>query len=330
MSRTDAPQVTPELPNRNANLSIVLPVYNEVENIPILFEELQTVFATSLPDRYTPYEVIWVEDGSDDGTARLIDELAAEHSFVRAIHLRRNWGQSAALAAGFDTAIGGVVVPMDADLQNDPADIPALLEQLEEGYDCVSGYRKDRNDPLSKRIPSRIQTTLAKLTGPDINDFGCTLKAYRKEALADIDLYGEGHRYIPAKLYDKGYSITELEVNHRPRERGESRYGMGRLVRGFSDLVFNYVWNQYSTRPFHLFGGVGLAILGVGMLLGTALVGLRLLVGMPLLEHLPALLLSVSMVLFGSIVTMFGTVVAFLTKIYYQDKTEYRIERVIE
>lgn len=330
MSRTDTPHAATDLPESDVNLSVVLPVYNEVENIPVLFSELQETFATAIPERYKPYEVIWVEDGSDDGTAGLIDELAANHSFVTAIHLRRNWGQSAALAAGFDTATGDVVVPMDADLQNDPADIPALLEKLEDGYDCVSGYRKDRNDPLSKRIPSRIQTTMAKWTGPDINDFGCTLKAYRKDALDDIDLYGEGHRYIPAKLYDKGYSIGELEVNHRPRERGESRYGMGRLVRGFSDLIFNYVWNQYSTRPFHLFGGVGLAILGLGMLLGTALVGLRLFVGMPLMAHLPALLLSVSMVLFGLIVVMFGTVVAFLTKIYYQDKTEYRIDRVIK
>lgn len=311
-------------------LSVVLPVYNEVENIPILFEELQQTLDNDIPDSHTPYEIIWVEDGSDDGTSRLIDELAADHSFVTAIHLGRNWGQSAALAAGFDIAAGDVVVPMDADLQNDPADIPALLAKLDEGYDCVSGYRKDRNDPLSKRIPSRIQTTLAKLTGPDINDFGCTLKAYRADALKNIDLYGEGHRYIPAKLYDNGYSITELEVNHRPRERGESRYGVGRLVRGFSDLVFNYLWNQYSTRPFHLFGGVGLAILGVGMLLGVGLVGLRLFAGMPLLEHLPALLLSVSMVLFGLVVVMFGTVVGFLTKIYYQDKTEYRIDRVVK
>ena len=328
MSRTDTPATDVALPQEETRLSIVLPVYNEVENIPILFDQLNGTLRNDISELYKPYEIIWVEDGSDDGTSQLIDGLAAEHSFVTAIHLGRNWGQSAALAAGFDLASGDVVVPMDADLQNDPADIPELLATLEQGYDCVSGYRKDRNDPLSKRIPSRIQTTLAKLTGPDINDFGCTLKAYRADALADIDLYGEGHRYIPAKLYDKGYSITEVAVNHRPRERGESRYGMGRLVRGFSDLVFNYLWNQYSTRPFHLFGGAGLAILGAGMLLGVVLVGLRLVAGMPLMQHLPALLLSVSMVLFGLIVVMFGTVVAFLTKIYYQDKTEYRISRV--
>lgn len=318
------------MPSTDIQLSVVLPVYNEVENIPVLFEELHHTLTDEIPDEYRPFEIIWVEDGSDDGTADLIDEMAHEYDHTRAIHLRRNWGQSSALAAGFDTAIGAVILPMDADLQNDPADIPALLETLEQGYDCVSGYRKDRNDPLSKRIPSRIQTTLAKWTGPDINDFGCTMKAYRADALADIELYGEGHRYIPAKLYDKGYSITEVELNHRPRENGESRYGVGRLVRGFSDLVFNLLWNRYSTRPFHLFGGVGLTILGIGLLLGTGLVGLRLFAGWSLIQHLPALLLSVSMTLFGLIVVMFGTVIGFLTKIYYRDEHEYRIKRVEE
>lgn len=318
------------MPPTDVQLSVVLPVYNEIENIPVLFEELHHTLTADIPDYYRPFEIIWVEDGSDDGTADLIDEMAHEYDHTRAIHLRRNWGQSSALAAGFDTANGEVIVPMDADLQNDPTDIPALLEELERGYDCVSGYRKDRNDPLSKRIPSRIQTTLAKWTGPDINDFGCTMKAYRADALADIDLYGEGHRYIPAKLYDKGYSITEVEVNHRPRTNGESRYGVGRLVRGFSDLVFNLLWNRYSTRPFHLFGGVGLTILGIGLLLGTGLVGLRLFAGWSLIQHLPALLLAVSMTLFGLIVVMFGTVIGFLTKIYYRDEHEYRIKRVEE
>jgi glycosyltransferase involved in cell wall biosynthesis len=330
MSRTENPNVDVGLPATDVQLSIVLPVYNEVENIPILFEELRHTLRNDIQDSHSPYEVIWVEDGSDDGTARSIDELAAEHSFVTAIHLRRNWGQSAALASGFDTAAGNVVVPMDADLQNDPADIPVLLEKLDEGYDCVSGYRKERDDPLSKRIPSRIQTTLAKWTGPDINDFGCTLKAYRNDALEDIDLYGEGHRYIPAKLYDKGYSITEVEVNHRPRERGESRYGVGRLVRGFSDLVFHYLWNEYSTRPFHLFGGLGFLILSFGVLIGGVLVGQRFLLGVSLMQHLPALLLSVAMVLFGLVVLMFGTVIEFLTKLYYRDEQEYRIDRVVK
>lgn len=311
-------------------VSVVLPVYNEVENIPILFDELTAVFQSPEMDGYREYEVIFVEDGSDDGTGELIDNYAAEHPHVQSIHLARNWGQSAALAAGFDVSRGEIIVPMDADLQNDPQDIPALIRRIEVGYDCVSGYRKDRNDPVTKTIPSGIQTRLAKLTGPDINDFGCTLTAYRAEALEGISLYGEEHRYIPAQLYDRGYSITEVEVNHRPREHGESRYGFGRLLRGFSDLIFHLLWNRYSTRPFHLFGGGGFVIFMLGMLLGSWFVVAKYALGQPLGPNLPQLLLAVGMVLFGALMVVFGVVIQFLTRMYYDDRPEYRVERVVD
>lgn len=314
----------------DVRLSVVVPVYNERDNLPTLLDEIDRTLLDEHLSRHRPYEVIFVEDESTDGTAEWVDDAADASGNVRAIHLKRAFGQSAALAAGFDAAHGDVIVPMDGDLQNDPGDIPRLLDKLEEGYDCVSGRRADRDDPLSKTIPSAIQTRLAKLTGPDINDFGCTLKAYRAEALEDIDLYGEGHRYIPAKLHDKGYRITEIDVNHRPRTHGESRYGVARLVRGFVDLVFHLFWVRYSTRPFHLFGGGGFLIMASGGGLGAYLVVANWLTPSDLLPHMPELLLSVGAVLFGLHVMMFGVILEFLTKIYYADETEYRVDYIVE
>lgn len=307
-------------------VSVVIPVYNERANLPQLFEELETVFA----ELGREYELLFVEDGSTDGTSAWIDKRASDHEHVKAIHLKRSWGQSAALAAGFDHASGEIVIAMDADLQNDAHDIPNLLEKLEEGYDCVSGRRVDRHDPLSKTIPSAIQTRLAKFTGPDINDFGCTLKAYRREALECIDLRGETHRYIPAQLYDNGYSVTEINVNHRPRKHGESRYGLGRLLRGFSDLLFHLIWVRYSSRMFHLFGGGGLVILGSGFGLGLFLLVLNYIDETSLMAQLPSLILSVGMVLFGLITVMFGVTLEFMTKMYYREESEYRIAEIVE
>lgn len=307
-------------------LSVVIPVYNEAENIPILFEELRETAMQDGMAEWLPAEIIWVEDGSDDGTGNLIDDLAREHDGVRAIHLRRSWGQSAALAAGIDAARGDVVVPMDGDLQNDPADIPRLLAKLEEGYDCVSGRRCDRDDPWHKTIPSAIQTALAKYTGPDINDFGCTLKAYRAEALEALDLRGETHRYLPAQLYDKGYSITEIGVNHRPREHGDSRYGVGRLVRGFVDLIFHWFWVRYSTRPLHLLGGAGFAAIGTGGLIGLVSVIQKYAFGVSLAPRTPRLVLVALLIIFGLQLLVFGFLAEMLTKLHYREDSEYRIE----
>lgn len=311
-------------------VSVVVPVYNERENLPKLLNEIDNVFLDDSMSSYRPYEILFVEDESTDGTADWIDHCASANDNIRSIHLKRSWGQSAALAAGFDAARGDLIVPMDGDGQNDPRDIPALLEKLEEGYDCVSGNRADRHDPVTKTIPSAIQTRLAKATGPGINDFGCTLKAYRREAIEDIDLYGEGHRYIPAKLHDKGYSITEIDVNHRERKHGESRYGVGRLIRGFSDLVFHWFWVGFSSRPFHLFGGGGFLTLALGGVLGFYLIVQNYIGDVVLIKHLPELLLSVGMVLFGLLLVVFGVVLEFLTKIYYRDEPEYRIERIAD
>lgn len=310
-----------------ASVSIVIPVYNEARNVVTLTYELNEVIDRAPYD----YEIVWVDDGSTDDTPKRIDENAAAFRSHRALHLQRNFGQSAALAAGFDYSTGEIVVPMDGDGQNDPADVPHLVELcLADRWDCVSGNRCDRQDPLAKRLPSKLQTWLAKFTGPDIHDFGCTLKAYRREALESIDLYGEGHRYIPAKLYDRGFSVTEANVNHRPRENGSSHYGLGRLVRGFADLVFAAFWNRFSDRPFHLFGGAGFAIAGLGALVGLWIVGSFYLGDATLLGNLAKLLLSVGMVLFGSLLVIFGVLVEFMTKLYYRDEQPYRVETVVD
>lgn len=311
--------------------SVVLPTYNEVENLGPLVEELFETFERVEMAAYRPFEVWVVDGGSDDGTRELIQQLQATNEEVKGLFLRRKFGQSPALAAGFDQAEGRFIVPMDADLQNDPADIPALLQKLErDNLDCVSGWRRDRNDPWHKTIPSRLQTHLAKLTGPDINDFGCTLKAYRREAINDVQVYGEGHRYIPAKLHKLGYSIGELEVNHRARKHGESRYGAGRLVRGFVDLLFHAFWVRYSSRPLHIFGAVGFLCMVLGGSIGAVSVVQRYLFGVALGPRTPRLILVVLLVTFGLQVLVFGVLAEILVKLYYSDKREYRLEREVE
>jgi glycosyltransferase involved in cell wall biosynthesis len=308
--------------------SIVLPAYNESGNLRPLIEELIGVVESEAMSLFGPGEIVVVDDGSTDRTPERLRELAAEYEQFRAVFLRRNFGQSAALCAGFDVAEGEFVVTLDADGQNNPADIPSLLTELLEGYDCVSGWRKDRQDPLSKRIPSTVQTHLAMWTGPEIHDFGCTLKAYRGEAIDEIQLRGENHRYIPAKLYDRGYRITELEVDHRARDHGSTKYGAGRLLRGFVDLCFHIFWNKYSARPIHLLGGIGMGMLTVGGLIGTHAVAIKYLAGTSLTQKLPRLILTVALILFGVQLLMFGVLAEMLTTLLYRDERPYRIERI--
>jgi len=308
--------------------SIVLPAYNEAKNLPPLLDSIAEMFDES--PAYSPYEIVVVDDGSQDDTADVIRSYAAADDRVRGVLMRDNFGQSAALAAGFDAARGEFVVPMDADGQNDPADVPRLLDKLiDEDLDCVSGWRRDRDDPLSKRVPSRIQTSLAKRTGPDINDFGCTLTAYRGEALDEIDLHGEGHRYIPAKLHKLGFDIDELEVSHHERSHGESHYGPGRLVRGFVDLLFQWFWCRYSARPLHLIGGAGILCMVLGTGLGAISLVQKYGLGQALSPSLPRLILTVGLVVVGLQLLVFGVLAELLAKLYYRDEDEYRVERTV-
>lgn len=309
-------------------VSVVIPVYNEASNIDLLTDEIESVLSWW----YLDAEVIWVDDGSTDDSGEFIDTNAAMYNHHRAVHLRSNRGQSAALAAGFDNATGEIVVPMDGDGQNDPEDIPRVVEQLIDGsYDCVSGVRSERNDPLAKRIPSRIQTELTRRMAPDAgSDMGCTLKAYRADALENVQLRGEHHRYIPAQLASRGYRLDEIEVNHRERAHGNTKYGVGRLLRGFLDGVYHLLMTRYGARPIHLFGSIGLLLLVVGGLLGSHMLIERLVFQNPISQHMPRLLAIVGMVVMGTLMFMLGVMAELLTRLRYQSERPYRIDRVVE
>jgi glycosyltransferase involved in cell wall biosynthesis len=314
---------------RTPQISIVLPVYNETGNIRPLFEELTDTVNSEALRRYQPAEIIFVDDGSTDGSRAVLQDVAQTHDCVRSILLERNFGQSAALVAGIDAAGGEFVVTMDSDMQNDPSDIPKLLDELQEGYDCVSGWRKKRHDSLRKTIPSKIQTYLAWMTGPQIHDFGCTLKAYRRDKLTDIDVLGEGHRYIPAHFDQRGYDVTELPVNHRPRQAGETKYGAKRLVKGSLDLAFNVFWNRFSTRPLHFLGTLGLFFMMIGGLLGAHAVMIKFAFGVPLAPRTPRLIFIALSTLFGLQLLLFGFIAEMVTKLYYRTEDPYRTEEVV-
>ena len=256
------------------DLSIVVPIYNEEENIPLLVETISAALADSRLD----YELILVDDGSGDGSFPLLKGIAESDPRVRVIRFRRNFGQTAAMAAGFDAATGRVVVPMDGDLQNDPADIPRLLARIDEGYDVVSGWRKERRDTfINRRLPSILANgIISAMTGVRLHDYGCTLKAYRREVLEGINLYGEMHRFVPALASQVGARVTELPVRHHPRLYGKSKYGISRIMRVVLDLMTVKFLLTYSTKPIQLFGKWGIYTLFAGVLSGAATVYMKL------------------------------------------------------
>jgi dolichol-phosphate mannosyltransferase len=244
-------------------VSVVVPLHNEERSIALLHEELEA----ALDPLGEPWEAVYVDDGSTDGSFAALTRLHAHKENVRVVRLRRNFGKAAALAAGFAQAAGDRVVTIDADLQDDPAEIPRLLAKLEEGFDLVSGWKTKRRDPLSRRIPSKLFNRAAGwMSGLRLHDMNCGLKAYRAEVVHNLVLYGELHRFIPVLAHEQGYRVAELPVNHRPREHGRSRYGVERYLRGFLDLLTVSFMGRYRHRPLHLFGGLGL-LLG---LTGTA------------------------------------------------------------
>ena len=246
-------------------LSVVVPVRNEERSVALLYDEL----ASALDPLGEPWEAVFVDDGSTDGSFGALTRLHAAAANVRVVRLRRNFGKAAALMAGFDQAQGDTIVTIDGDLQDDPSEIPRLLAKLEEGFDLVSGWKTRRRDPLARRVLSRLfNWVTSRFSGVRLHDMNCGLKAYRAEVVHGLRIYGELHRFVPVLAHYRGYRIAELPVNHRPREHGRSRYGPERYLRGFLDLLTVSFIGRYRHRPLHLFGGLGLALgaIGIGIL----------------------------------------------------------------
>jgi glycosyltransferase involved in cell wall biosynthesis len=256
------------------DLSIIVPVYNEEKNIPALHESIRGALA----DSSLKFEIIFVDDGSFDNSFPVLKGIALEDMKVKVIRFRRNFGQTAAMAAGFNVASGRIVVPMDGDLQNDPSDIPRLLEKVGEGYDVVSGWRRKRRDSfINRRLPSIIANHLiSRMTGVHLHDYGCTMKAYRREVLDGINLYGEMHRFVPALASQIGARVTEIEVSHHPRKSGKSKYGISRTTRVILDLLTVKFLLSYSTRPIQLFGKLGISTLAAACLSGGVTLYMKL------------------------------------------------------
>ena len=278
-------------------VSVVVPLYNEQSTLATLYDQVAESLAA------VAWEVVYVDDGSTDGSHRELARLHSLHSNVRVVRLRRNFGKAAALTAGFAVARGSVVVTIDADLQDDPREIPNLLAKLEEGYDLVSGWKCDRQDPLSRRLFSKVYNGVtAAVTGVHLHDMNCGLKAYRSEVLENVRLYGDMHRFVPVLAHNLGFRTAEIPVNHRPRLVGRSRYGLERYARGFFDLLTVAYLGRYKHRPLHFFGGIGMVLgtIGLGILLyltGVKLTGAGI-GGRPLLT-LGVLLLVVGVQFFS-------------------------------
>lgn len=298
-------------------LSVVIPAYNEEENVPILYEKLKKVLDSLGED----YEIIFVDDGSTDGTYQRLKQLAEKDSRLKVIKFKRNYGQTAAMSAGFEHAKGDVIITLDADLQNDPEDIPILLEKLKEGYHVVSGWRKDRKDPfLSRRLPSMVANWLiSKITGVHLHDYGCTLKAYRAEMVKDLELFGDMHRFLPALTKRRGAKITEVMVRHHPRMFGKSKYGIGRTVRVLLDIMLVKFLNEYINKPLYMFGSVGFLLLGLGLFSLFYLIFLKLFLEEPIGRR-PLLILSVLLILAGIQLISTGLLAELLVRIYYRTK----------
>jgi glycosyltransferase involved in cell wall biosynthesis len=307
-------------------ISVVVPLKNEVESLNQLIEQIAGALVGY------QYEIVAVDDGSQDGTTDLLKRLAGERHDLRAVILRRNYGQTAAMAAGFSHAQFPVIVTLDGDLQNDPADIPRLINKLAEGYDMVSGWRKQRqDDALTRLLPSKIANWLiARVTGVYLHDYGCSLKAYRTELVADLNLYGELHRFLPALAAIEGARICEMPVSHHARQFGKSKYGLGRTFRVLMDLLTIYFMKRFLTRPMHIFGWFGLIAWLLGLGLGLYLTALKLFWGASIGDR-PLLTLAVLLFITGLQLFCFGLLAEMSMRTYHesQGRQIYRIRQVV-
>jgi glycosyltransferase involved in cell wall biosynthesis len=310
------------------NLSVVVPIHNEVDSlIPLL-----NAIATTLTTHQLQYEIICDDAGSQDGSTQLLKQQAQLRTDLQAIILRRNYGQTAAMSAGFQSARGRVIVTLDGDLQNDPADIPELLAKLNEGYDLVSGWRKNRQDAaITRLLPSKIANWLiSQVTGVKLHDYGCSLKIYRTELVADMNLYGELHRFLPALAFIEGARITELPVRHYPRSHGKSKYGLDRTFRVLMDLFTVFFIKKFLTQPMHVFGSWGLLSLSLGLALGLYLTFLKLFLSQGIGDR-PLLILSVSLILAGIQLFSFGFLAEISIRTYHESQKRpiYRVREIV-
>ena len=309
-------------------LSVVVPVYNEYENIPLLYDAVYD----ALKDLNKDWELILVNDGSKDNSMEALKEAAEKDPLhVKVIGLRRNFGQTAAIAAGVDHASGEIIVLMDADLQNDPSDIPAMLSKLDEGYDLVSGWRKDRKDPFLRSFISRIANRIiCRVTGVNLHDYGCTLKAYRREVITGFRLYGEMHRFIPAFANNFGARIVEMPVKHHPRVLGKSKYGFERIVKVILDLITVKFLSSYEDKPIYLFGGAGLLLSGISFLVLLFLAIRRIFWGISVMAS-PLFMMAIMVFILGFLSILMGLIAELLVRTYHesQGKTVYHIREMI-
>ncbi len=309
-------------------ISIVIPIYNELENIPLLHEKL----FVELPKFNRLVEVIFVDDGSTDGSDRALLEVARKDNRFKIVSLRRNFGQTAAIMAGIDCAQGDIIVPMDGDLQNDPADIHRLLEKLAEGFDVVSGWRQERKDaPLRRNFPSRVANLLISwISNVHLHDYGCSLKAYRRDVIKGVKLYGEMHRFIPIYASWFGASVAEIPVSHHARMHGQSKYGLERIAKVVLDLLVVKFFAKYATKPIYVFGGFGLITIGFALTAGGYALYLKFVQGVSfILTPLP-LLAAVGLIT-GLMSILMGLLAELVMRTYYesQGKSVYLVKRTV-
>ena len=313
-------------------ISVVIPVFDEEESVLDCYRQLTEAMTQTMQD----YEVVFVNDGSRDGSAEILDRIAAEDDKVRVIHFRTNYGQTAALTAAIDFSHGGTIVPMDADMQNDPRDIPVLIAKLAEGFDVVSGWRRERMDKsLSRVLPSKCANWLiSRVSGVKLHDYGCSLKAYRRDVIEDVRLYGEMHRFIPIYAHMNGGRVTELPVNHRPRERGQSKYGLDRILKVLLDLLVVKFFLSYAAKPIYVFGGFGVLCMLASIVPFAAAVFFKLATGSLHKDFVetPLLILAATLLLVGLLAMLQGIIAEVLMRTYYesQNRRPYRVKRVVE
>jgi len=314
--------------NVRPKVSIVVPVYDEAENIGKLIARTKEI----LQGRKITFEFLAVDDGSQDNSADILREEAKLDSRIKVIRFKKNFGQTAAIAAGFRFAKGEIIIPMDADLQNDPADIPRLLEKLNEGYDVVSGWRKHRQDPFwTRKLPSAVANWLISVvTRVKLHDYGCTLKAYRREVIENVKLYGEMHRFIPAYAAMEGAKIAEIEVSHHARETGRSKYGLFRTFRVLLVLLTVKMMTSYATKPIYMFGGLGIGLSLVGVIIGIVVLIQKYAYGIWVHRN-PLLLLAVFIFLLGTVLLMMGLLGEIVIRVYFESsgKEPFRIESTL-